>query len=89
MQTGSIHEDKLRFRQTEDAQLVAAGGLRFWRDGGDLLTEQRVDERGLTDIRPADHGYIPSAEFLFFHHFILQMGRPEPGLGFDCFFFRC
>lgn len=56
VQSGRIHEDELGVLEREDAELTFARGLRARRDGGDLLPEQCVEQRGLADIGTTDDG---------------------------------
>jgi hypothetical protein len=62
MYAGRVHEDKLRGLRGEDAELAAARGLRPRRDGGDLLAEQGVDQRGLAHVGFAEDGDKAGAE---------------------------
>ena len=51
-----IKEDDLCVLLCQDAQDTAARCLRLVAHNGNLLPNERVDQRGLTDIRPPDHG---------------------------------
>ena len=51
-----IEEDDLRVLLGQDAEDTATRRLRLVAHDGDLLSNERVDQRGLADIRPPDHG---------------------------------
>ena len=51
-----IDKNELRVFEGEDAELTAAGRLRTRRNSRNLLLEERVDERGLADIRASEDG---------------------------------
>lgn len=44
VQAGSIYENDLSIVLSEDAKLLVACGLRQWRDGRNLLTDDGIDE---------------------------------------------
>jgi len=56
MNAGRVHKNQLRCLSRQDAQLTAAGRLRPRGDGGDLLPQQGVDERGLAHVGLAQDG---------------------------------
>ncbi len=51
-----VDEDDLRGFAGENAQDAIARGLRLGRDDGNLLAQQRVQQRGLAHVRLADNG---------------------------------
>ena len=51
-----VDEDDLRGLAGENAQDAIARGLRLGRDDGNLLAQQRVQQRGLAHVRLADNG---------------------------------
>ncbi len=56
VQSRCIDESNLRIRQVHQTQHTVARGLRLGRDDGELLPRQRIEQRGLADIGPADQG---------------------------------
>ena len=62
-----VDENDLAFGKRYDAFYSVTGGLRLIRDGGDLLADEPVQERGFARIRTADESGIAAAKF-FTHH---------------------
>ena len=58
-----VEEDDLGIRLRQDAEDAVLRGLRLIAHDGDLLADQRVDERRLADVRAADDG--DEARFVF------------------------
>src|SRR4051812_38545986 len=54
VQPGCVNDDELRVRAVDDAAHRVPGGLRVWARYGDLVTDERVGEGGLADVRTAD-----------------------------------
>ena len=54
VQARRVDEGDLRVRQVHQPEHAMARGLRPRRDDGELLPDQRVQQRGLADVGPAD-----------------------------------
>ncbi len=66
LKTGKVGEHELVVVAVDDADDATAGGLRLVGDDRHLAPAERVDERGLPDVRPThdrgetgSHGFIP------------------------------
>ena len=63
-----VEEDDLRVLLGQDTEDAAARRLRLVAHDGNLLPDERVDQRGFADIRPPDHG--GEARFMCIHRVI-------------------
>ena len=59
--TGRVHEHELRVVGGQDAANRLTGGFRARGCDGNLLADQRVDQRGFADVRAAHHGHESGA----------------------------
>src|SRR5207248_5136734 len=62
VQTGRVDEDELRVRPVQYPADHVPGGLRLGRGDRDLLPDQRVGQRRLAGVRPADETGEPGPE---------------------------
>ena len=65
MNAGRIEKDDLRLGRGHHALDRRAGGLRLIRDNRDLLSHQRIQQRGFSGIRPANDRDESRLNFLF------------------------
>jgi len=56
VQSRRIDEGDLRLRQRQDAEHAVPRGLGAWRDNAQLLTDERVEQCRLADVRAPDQG---------------------------------
>ena len=59
MDARRIQKHNLPARVIIDGADPVSGRLGFSGCNGDFLSDQMIHQRGLADIRPADHGHIP------------------------------
>src|ERR1700683_2589130 len=62
VQPGGVDEGDLRLRHVEDADDAVAGGLRPRRDDAQAYADQRIQQRRLADVGPADERGEAAAE---------------------------
>src|SRR5690606_12734053 len=64
-QSRRIDEHELRVFRREDTRHTLARRLRARRDDAQLLAQERVEQRRLSDVRSADEGDVPGARYGF------------------------
>ena len=86
--TGGVQEAQLKAGAVHHAEEAVPTGLRLRADGGELGPKERVQQRGLADVRPAEDGNGPGTEggFGLGHRAGVQtrLGRLTRGGGVRC-----
>ena len=62
MEARRVEKHVLDSARGEDPRDAVPGGLRVMAGDGDPFAEQRVQERALSDVRPADQRHRPGAD---------------------------